>query len=205
MNNIKNKPIEDKNNVKNYILDKKTYADNFSKQWKDFQNTQIDSHNKTKITFNHIKELLFNDFDLIKNKNIIEIGCGSGRYSEYLQKYSKNLLICDYSNAIYYNDTRKKNNVEAIRADLFNLPDFKNKFDVVFCRGVLQHLPDPLKGIEVLHSLVDKDGIVIFDIYKKPRLSFLNSKYLWRLIIKKIFTYEKLKVFLENNVERFYL
>ena len=30
-----------------------------------FQNTQIDSHNKTKITFNHIKELLFNDFDLI--------------------------------------------------------------------------------------------------------------------------------------------
>lgn len=200
MNNIINKPLEEKNNVKNYILDKNTYVDNFSFQWKDFKNTQIDSFNKTQITYDHIKKLLFNNFDLIKNKNIIEIGCGSGRYSEYLHKYSKNLLLCDYSNAIYYNDTRNKNNVEAIRADLFNLPEFSNKFDVVFCRGVLQHLPDPLKGIEILHSLVNKNGIVIFDIYKKPRLSFLNSKYLWRLVIKKIFTYDQLKVFLENNI-----
>ncbi len=199
---ILDNPVSSYENIDIYTSNQKSYVDNFSKQWKDFKNTQIDSYNKTNITFEHLKKLTFENIDLISNKNILEIGCGSGRYSEYLVKQAKQLFISDYSEAVYFNDVRKNPKVTAIRADLFNMPNFSEKFDVVFCRGVLQHLPDPLEGIKILHSLVNKNGIVIFDIYKKPRLSFLNSKYVWRHIIKLFFDYNTIKKFLEKNIEK---
>ena len=80
------------------------YVSNFSKQWKDFSKTQIDEYNGTKISNNLLKGVIFNEFEIIENKNILEIGCGSGRFSEYLSVYAKYLVINDMSDAIYYNE-----------------------------------------------------------------------------------------------------
>ena len=42
------------------------YTDNFSNQWKDFNYVQVDSFNKTKISEDYLRDLLFNDLNQLK-------------------------------------------------------------------------------------------------------------------------------------------
>ena len=79
--------------------------------------------------------------------------------------------------------------------------DFKTKFDIVICRGVIQHTPNPKETIKKIHSFVDPKGFVFFDVYKMPKLGYLHPKYLiWRPFFKFFFTYEGVKKFLIKNI-----
>ena len=179
------------------------YVSNFSKQWKDFSKTQIDEYNGTKISKNLLKGVIFNEFEIIENKNILEIGCGSGRFSEYLSVYAKYLVINDMSDAIYYNNYKNRENVLAINTDFKNLKNLNVEFDIIICRGVLQHTPNPLLSIIHLYDLCKKGGIIYFDIYRKPKFKIINPKYIWRNLLKPFVSYEGLYSFLNKNINKF--
>ena len=145
------------------------YTDNFSNQWKDFNYVQVDSFNKTKISEDYLRELLFNDLNQLKNKNILEIGCGAGRFTEHIVKYSNLCVSIDLSKSIYYNVSKDSKNLILIKSDFLKLK-VKKKFDIVICRGVLQHTPDPDKSILKLFDFIDQEGLIFFDYYKKPKI-----------------------------------
>ena len=189
-----------KNNV--FILDDDDqYAENFGKQWKKYLFTQIDSKNDFKISHNYINDLLFNNFKYIENKNIFEIGSGAGRFTEILTKYSKNVCTIDLSKAIFYNVEKSNPNVSRIKGNYFNLIS-KEKFDVIICRGVLQHTPNPIQYLLKLFEFCKKDGLVIFDIYSSPKLGKFHPKYFfWRPLIKNFIKYENLESFLTKNIK----
>ncbi len=180
------------------------YARNFGYQWRDFSRTQIDQYNKSRISKKFIDNITFHEIKSFKDKLVLEIGCGPGRFSEYLQKYSKKLFLVDLSDAIFYNHYKSKKNVIAVKDNFSNLFKLKIKFDVIVCRGVLQHTPKPLESIIQMKKLLNKSGHIYFDIYKPPMLGPLNSKYLWRHIIK-IFnvSYDNLFNFLSKNCKSF--
>ena len=71
---------------------------------------------------------------------------GSGRFTEYFYNYCKLCISVDLSDAVFSNDYRFKPNVEVIKADFTELTSAK-KFDIVFCRGVLQHTQKSRKSI----------------------------------------------------------
>ena len=91
------------NNVYKKPENNDKYSSNFSKQWRDFSKTQVDEFNGTNISKNLLKGVIFNEFKNIYDKNVLEIGCGSGRFSEHLSKYANLLVLNDMSEAIYYN------------------------------------------------------------------------------------------------------
>ena len=131
-----------------YIFDKNdNYTSNFGKQWKDFQNVQIDSLNKNNISFKFLNRILFNQMSILNDKTILEMRRGSGRFTEYLVKSSKLCVSVDLSAAIFYNVSKKNKNLILVKSDLMNL-DFKTKFDIVICRGVIQHTPNPRETIK---------------------------------------------------------
>ena len=189
-----------------YVPNKKpnNYAKNFGYQWKDFSKTQIDHFNKTNISKKFIDNITFNEYKSFKDKLVLEIGCGPGRFSEHLFKYSKKLIINDLSDAIFFNHYKNKKNVIAIQDDFNNLRKLKLSFDIIVCRGVLQHTPDPLNSILQMKKLLNKSGSIYFDIYTRPLTGFLNSKYIWRHVIKffKI-SYNDLNSFLTKNCKSF--
>ncbi len=202
------KIINDNYNLHNgvYIPKKKVnnYAKNFGYQWRDFSKTQIDKYNKTKISKKFIEQITFNEILTLKNKTVLEIGCGPGRFSEYLSKYSKKLFINDLSDAIFYNHFKNKKNVTAIKDNFNSFIKLKFKFDIIICRGVLQHTPNPLETIIQMKKLVKKDGNIYFDVYEPPLLGPFNSKYIWREIIKLFeISYEDLFNFLNKNCKNF--
>lgn len=189
-----------------YVPKKKVnnYAKNFGYQWRDFSKTQIDQYNRSNISKKFIDKFTFHEIKNFKNKIVLEIGCGPGRFTEYLFKNSKILFINDLSDAIFYNHYKNKKNVIAIKDNFNNLYKLNIKFDVIVCRGVLQHTPNPLRSIIQMKKLLNKFGHIYFDIYKPPILGSLNSKYLWRILIRTFnISYENLFSFLTKNSKYF--
>lgn len=185
-----------------FILNKgDSYVENFGKQWRDYRNVQIDSMNNFSISYDYLKELFYGNLDLIKDKDVLEIGGGAGRFTEHIIKKSKICVSVDLSSAVYHNVSKNEKKLIILKADFNNLnPD--KKFDIVFCRGVLQHTENPIQSIIKMHSFVKKNGFVIFDIYKMPKLGYLHPKYFfWRPLIQKFIKYEKLEIFLKKNIK----
>ena len=184
-------------NILNYDDD---YTINFGKQWKKYLNVQIDSLNKFNLSKNFLENLLFDDLNILSNKNVLEIGSGAGRFTEYIAKYSKRCVSVDLSSSIYYNVAKNKKNVTLIKANYYHLTP-KNKFDIVICRGVLQHTPQPTKYLLKLYEFVNNNGFVYFDFYPMPKAGLLHPKYLiWRPLLQKFVQYEKFEYFLNKNI-----
>lgn len=176
------------------------YAENFAEQWSRFRATQLDSANGTSISLDFLEDLLDASVSSLKGLQILEIGSGAGRFTEHLARHASLVVATDLSEAILVNAALDADNVVPAQADLLST-SFKIKFDVVLCRGVLQHTPDPRRSIAVLHSLVKPGGRLVFDIYGKRGISWLRPKYLWRPVIKRIFTFASFASFLDRWTE----
>jgi ubiquinone/menaquinone biosynthesis C-methylase UbiE len=184
------------------ILDKTDgYTENFGKQWQDFNKVQIDSLNSFNISEQYLKELLFTEYEDLEGKTVLEVGCGAGRFTEHLVKKARICVSVDMSSAIFHNVSRNQENLILVKADFIKLKP-KEKFDVVICRGVLQHTPNPLYSILKLHEFVSDEGLIYFDIYSS-KLGKLHPKYfLWRPLIKTFWTYERFQIFLKENISK---
>tara|TARA_B100000963_G_scaffold175469_1_gene152555 strand:+ start:20044 stop:20931 length:888 start_codon:yes stop_codon:yes gene_type:complete len=197
---FKNEIIKISSNITIYTENDKSVK-NFGKQWRDYTNVQIDSRNKFTLSYNFLKKILHQDFSILENKEILEIGCGAGRFTEHFAKFSKLCCSLDLSDAIFHNISKNKKNVKLAKANFLELEP-KKKFDIVFCRGVLQHTPNPKKSILKLHEFVKDNGLVIFDIYKKPKIGIFHPKYLiWRPLISNLIKYEEFEIFLHKNID----
>jgi SAM-dependent methyltransferase len=119
----------------------------FGEEWQEFPD----------IIFEHEKEFS-QYFDLIKlsdlkNKRICDLGCGSGRWGHFLKDQCKELILVDFSEAIFVarNNLKDDENILYFMGDLRRLP-FRDDFvDFLFCIGVLHHLP--CSALEEVRSL----------------------------------------------------
>ncbi len=176
------------------------YTKNFGKQWKKYRNVQIDSLNNFNISENFLDNLLFKNTNILKNKTVLEVGCGAGRFTEHIVKLAKTCVSVDLSSAIFFNVSKDNRNLCLIKADILKLIS-KEKFDIVICRGMIQHTPNPYKTILKLFDFIDKNGQIYFDVYPKPKIGFFHPKYfLWRPFFQKLIKYEKMDNFLNNNI-----
>lgn len=76
-------------------------------------------------------------------ENILEIGCGTGKNTEWLHKKTKNLVGVDFSEDMLEKAKQKirSENVQFVRADIQEDWSFEDKiFDLVTCSLVLEHI-----------------------------------------------------------------
>ncbi len=94
------------------------------------------------------------------NKTVLDIGCGDGAYSlELLQAGAKFVIAIDPVEKAIQAATEKYKNISNLTfecVDLYKMPILQEKFDIVILRGVLHHLPDLEKGIEIACKLGKK-------------------------------------------------
>jgi len=140
-------------NNKVIVIDKENYTKSFGYQWKLNAKTQLDSYTKTNISKKRFLQNTNWNFNELKNKNILEIGSGAGRFTELLIKCKCNLFTVDSSDAIYVNyrnNFLKRKKLFFIKANIERLPFLKKKFDYIFCYGVIQHTRNPYKTLKEL-------------------------------------------------------
>jgi len=76
---------------------------------------------------------------------------------------SKNSLLI----ANELKNKEKIENIHFIQKNILDISTEIEKFDVILCMGVLHHLSDPRKGLQILSKMLNKDGMVFLYVYGK--------------------------------------
>ncbi|MEA2082492.1 MAG: class I SAM-dependent methyltransferase [Elusimicrobiota bacterium] len=121
--------------------------DNFSK---DIQGTFGEEWTKYNVIMPSHRKEFDSYFDIVSLESLREaracdLGCGIGRFSYFLKDICKEIMLVDFSDAIF--EARKNmtgaGNCLFFMGDLTDLPFGTNYADFLFCLGVLHHLPVP--------------------------------------------------------------
>tara|TARA_B110000444_G_scaffold235350_1_gene246322 strand:- start:1152 stop:1874 length:723 start_codon:yes stop_codon:yes gene_type:complete len=76
------------------------------------------------------------DINLIKDKKILDIGCGPGRYTVALKKMgAKEVIATDIFNI----SGKWHKDIKYVTSNLQKLPFKDNEFDFIFCNGSISH------------------------------------------------------------------
>jgi len=164
------------------------YSKNFGFQWNKFSNTQLDSSSGLSISKKRFYDSTGWEDEKLHDKIVLDIGCGSGRFTEIALKSGAKVIAIDYSEAV---DACNKNlgshpNLLVLQADIYALPFDKNAFDYVFCLGVIQHTPNIYKSLCKIVEVLKKRGKLCVDFYERSWKSYFWIKYWIRPFTKHI-------------------
>ena len=115
--------------------------------------------NKTRdIEARALRESVIN----LKNLNILEIGCGTGKNTEFLQTKAKKLIGADFSREMLERAKAKitAENVEFCQFDLREEWDFApNNFDLISCSLALEHIENLDFVFQQAYQVLRKGGL----------------------------------------------
>ena len=109
----------------------------FGVQWQTFSELLPEHANEFKKYFDIV------DIEGLRNSRVCDLGCGIGRWSYFIKDRCRELVLIDFSEAIFVARRNLKDAQNALffMADLRQIP-FRSEFaDFLFCLGVLHHLP----------------------------------------------------------------
>lgn len=128
------------------------------------------------------------DLKYFKNKSILDMGCGSGRFTiafSYLKpKKVVGVDLGDEGIEIGRNIVRRKKikNVKFIKSSVLNLPFKKNSFDFIFCKGVLHHTGNTFRGLENIKKILKKNGKAFIYLYGSGGIFWYTRKKMRRVM-----------------------
>lgn len=155
------------------------YTRAFGDQWNRFPRTQLDSYTGIPLSATRIQRCLCSSLDELNGKLVLEAGSGAGRFTEVLLAHGAIVDSFDYSHAVLANFANNGSNrrLTLVQADLFNMPFRRAEYDAVVCLGVLQHTPDPDRGIRELWERVKPGGVLVFDHYRRKLRNYLPPPF----------------------------
>lgn len=112
--------------------------------------TKFHLHNEESV-----RELRKEYFDIItpamvnENTYMVDIGCGSGRWTDYFSDKAGFIEAIDPSDAVFVADKMlgKKENIRITKASVDTIPWKDGAFDFGMSIGVLHHIPDTRKAL----------------------------------------------------------
>jgi len=163
------------------------YAAGFGFQWNKHARTQYDSHSGTRIS----ETRFFEETKWSRNLSgftILEVGCGSGRFTEQAASTGAMVVSLDYSSAVEANylSNGHRDNVLIVQGDIYSMPFKNNSFDRLFCIGVLQHTPDVERAFFSLPKYLKPGGHLAIDVYRKNWMYMLTTRYWVRPFTRRL-------------------
>ncbi len=101
----------------------------------------------------------------LEGQRVVDLGCGMGRWSYFIADHCRELVLVDYSEAIFVarRNLRHVEHAIFVMADVLDLPFRDDAFDLVLCIGVLHHLPtDALDVVRDLRRLAPRHLIYVY-------------------------------------------
>lgn len=165
------------------LVSQDTYAETFGRQWTLFPETQLDSKNGTHISADQFERVTGWSREDLDGKDVLDAGCGAGRYVEIALSRGARVTGLDLSQAAYV----CRRNIDSasltvVRGDLLSPPLKASSFDRVFSIGVVQSTPDPLEAARQLARLVRPGGELMIWMYSRRWYTpFLVRTLIWRV------------------------
>lgn len=177
--------------IPRFVEDDK-YVTSFSFEWKKHQRTQLDSTNQNGKMSGESRRSFEQrvDFPLsqLKDKIILDVGCGMGRYAEIALEAGGKVVGVDLSLAVEmaFKNIGHHKNMNLIQADIFHLPLKKERFDFVYSFGVLHHTPDCEKAFSQLPKLLKRGGKLSISLYSSYNKGIVYMSHFWRFFSTKM-------------------
>jgi len=169
--------------VPRFVVDE-GYSSSFGFQWTTHDRSQIDSSNGSTISRDRFFRATRWPAQM-RGERVLEIGCGSGRFTEVLLSTGADVYAFDYSRAADVTHRHFGDRAHVAQASIYEMPFAPASFDRVFCFGVLQHCPDVHGAFRCLASMLKPGGHLALDVYDARRVP-LNARYRIRWLTKRL-------------------
>jgi SAM-dependent methyltransferase len=178
--------------IPRFIPPTSTYADAFGVQWKVFLKTQLDSFTRLPISLNRARRCLGEEcWQLLHHSertDVLEVGCGAGRFTEVLLATGACVTSVDLSSAVEANQENFPQGAHhrIFQANALELPFPPMQYDLVFCLGVIQHTPSPAQTVRRLFAQVKPGGWLVIDHYTYELSYFTRTTPLVRAVFRRM-------------------
>ncbi len=152
------------------FVDTDGYTRSFSFEWSLHRRTQLDS-SEANESERALREKTGLDPPDVKEKMVLDVGCGTGRFAEVISRWGGHVVAFDLSYAVEaaQENLRGRKNVLVVQADVFRMPFPAQSFDLIYSLGVLHHTPDCERAFRRLPSLLKPGGTIAVWLYEPPR------------------------------------
>jgi ubiquinone/menaquinone biosynthesis C-methylase UbiE len=171
--------------LKDLNIDVKTVS-SFGQEW-----TKFDSFSNEEIQ--RTGDMYFDIIDFTRineNSTVMDVGCGTGRWTKYIAPKVKYVEAVDPSEAIFSAAAllKEQKNVRITQASTDNLPFADNSFDFVFSIGVLHHIPDTRQAMLDCVKKVRPGGLFLVYLYYSldNRSSLFKLLFWFSNLIRKV-------------------
>jgi 2-polyprenyl-6-hydroxyphenyl methylase/3-demethylubiquinone-9 3-methyltransferase len=164
--------------------------DKLSNEWWDENGSFKALHSFNLIRIKYLKNrLLTFSNNSLKNLKILDVGCGGGIFCEPLARLGANITGIDTNQrAINVARDHAKAHQLNINYQKIDIEDFtsKDKFDIITCMEVLEHVEDIGQIISKSKLLLKKNGLFIGSTINKTLSSFFFAILLAEKVLKII-------------------
>jgi len=109
---------------------------------------------------------------------VLELGCGTGLYTETIINNSENIVATDFSDEMIEVAIQKRGrlkNVEFQKADALNLEFENESFDTVFMANLIHIIGNGERLIQESNRVLKKGGRIIITFFAIEDMSFLSK------------------------------
>lgn len=156
----------------------------------------------------HLKAYKF-AADFVKDKTVLDIGCGAGYGSAFLSGTAREVTGLDYSGPVieYASCTYPRDNLKFICLDIRDLSSHRARYDAACSFQVIEHLHDATAFIMAVRQLLNDDGLFICSTPDKDDASPNSSVPLNRFHVKEYLREEFRELFIPyfKSVELFFV
>jgi ubiquinone/menaquinone biosynthesis C-methylase UbiE len=126
------------------------------------------ANNRGKYEDRSQKDVLFSMVNSWEGLDILEVGCGTGRFSIEVQKKGSHVIALDPASSMLIRlkskiNTKREDKIELVCGSGLELPFKHNVFDGCICVNVLSHLPNYERAFREINRCLKPGAFFIFN------------------------------------------
>ncbi len=143
---------------------------------------------------------LFRRIPYIKGGKILDVGCGEGKFLEFLSKNYEGMEL--YGSDMYDVPLEIRQKYKIFKGELHSIKAEDNFFDIITMWGSIEHMIDPLQSLQKAYRLLKKGGtLIVWTINIDSFEAKIFKRYWYHLLLPEHysqFSDKTLKVMVEK-------